>query len=51
MSVLYLVLPLVLIMVGAAIAGFVWAARTGAFDDLTSPALRALHEDDTEPPP
>lgn len=46
MSVLFLVLPLALILVGAAIAAFVWAARRGEFDDLTTPAIRALHDDE-----
>lgn len=49
MSVLFLVLPLALLLAGAAIAAFVWAARRGEFDDLTTPAIRALHDDD--PPP
>lgn len=50
MSVLFLVLPLALLLVGAAIAAFVWAARRGEFDDLTTPAIRALHDDDPPPP-
>ncbi len=50
MSVLYVVLPLALLLVGAAIAAFVWAARRGEFDDLTTPAIRALHDDDPPPP-
>lgn len=51
MSVLFLVLPLALLLVGAAIAAFVWAARRGEFDDLTTPAIRALHDDDPPPRP
>jgi cbb3-type cytochrome oxidase maturation protein len=45
MSVLYIVLPLALIVVGVAIAAFLWAARRGQFDDLETPAVRALHDD------
>ena len=45
MSVLYIVLPLALIVVLAAVIAFVWAARRGQFDDLDTPAIRALHED------
>lgn len=48
MSVLYIVLPLALLVVGIALAAFVWAARHGQFDDLDTPAVRMLH-DDTEP--
>ena len=42
---MYLILPLALIIVFVAVAGFVWAARKGQFDDLDTPAMRALHED------
>ncbi|HET9951470.1 MAG TPA: cbb3-type cytochrome oxidase assembly protein CcoS [Candidatus Eisenbacteria bacterium] len=45
MSVLYIVLPLALIVVGVAVAAFLWAAKRGQFDDLETPAVRALHED------
>lgn len=45
MSVLYIVLPLALLVVLAAVIAFVWAARRGQFDDLDTPAIRALHED------
>ncbi|HSQ61147.1 MAG TPA: cbb3-type cytochrome oxidase assembly protein CcoS [Acidobacteriota bacterium] len=45
MSVLYIVLPLALVLVGVAVVAFVWAARRGQFDDLETPAIRALHEE------
>ena len=45
MSIIYIVLPLALIIVLAAVLAFVWAARRGQFDDLESPALRVLHDD------
>ena len=45
MSVLYIVLPIALVLVGVAVFAFVWAARRGQFDDLETPAIRALHED------
>ena len=46
MSVLYLVLPLALVMVAGAVWAFVWATRRGQFDDLDTPGLRILHDDD-----
>jgi len=46
MSVVYLVLPLALIIVGAAVLAFVWSARSGQFDDLEGPAHRILLDDD-----
>jgi cbb3-type cytochrome oxidase maturation protein len=45
MSVMYLILPLALFVVFVAILGFVWAARRGQFDDLDTPAMRALHDE------
>ncbi len=47
MSVLFIVLPLALVIVGVAVFAYVWAARRGQFDDLDTPALRMLHDDDT----
>jgi len=49
-SVLYLVLPLALLLVAVAVGAFAWAARRGQFDDLTTPGMRALHDDDPPPP-
>lgn len=45
MSVIFLVLPLALLIVAAAVGAFVWAARRGQFDDLETPAIRAMHDD------
>lgn len=50
MSVIFLVLPLALVVVAAAVAAFVWATRRGQFDDLDTPALRMLHDDDERRP-
>lgn len=49
MSVMYILVPVTLIVIGGAVAAYVWAARKGQFDDLSTPAIRALHDD--EPPP
>ncbi len=46
MSVIYLVLPLALLIVLAAVLAFVWSARKGQFDDLDTPAVRMLQDDD-----
>jgi len=45
-SVLYVLVPIALVIVAAAIAAYVWAARRGQFDDLTTPAMRVLHDDE-----
>jgi cbb3-type cytochrome oxidase maturation protein len=44
MSVIYLVLPLALIIVGGAVLAFVWSAKNGQYDDLETPAVRVLHD-------
>lgn len=44
MSVIYIVVPLALIIVGGAVLAFVWSARTGQYDDLDTPAVRVLHD-------
>ncbi len=46
MSVVFLVLPLALLVALAAVVAFTWAARRGQFDDLTTPAIRMLHDDE-----
>ncbi len=50
MSVFYLVLPLALLLVFAAVLAFMWAARRGQFDDLETPALRIVPDDEGTAP-
>jgi cbb3-type cytochrome oxidase maturation protein len=50
MSVIYVILPLAMLMGAAAVAAFIWAVRSGQYDDLDTSALRLLHDDDVEPP-
>lgn len=45
MSVIFLVLPLALAIVALAVVAFVWAARRGQYDDLETPAIRAVQDD------
>ena len=49
------ILPLLIgisIVVAVAIAGlFLWAVRSGQFDDLDTPAVRILADDDEGSPP
>lgn len=49
MSVIYILLPLALVIVAGAVIAFVWAARRGQFDDLETPAMRVVLEDDDPP--
>ncbi|MHB1861551.1 MAG: cbb3-type cytochrome oxidase assembly protein CcoS [Gemmatimonadaceae bacterium] len=50
MSVIYIVVPLALLVVGAAVGAFVWATNRGQFDDLDTPAVRMLHDDEEHKP-
>jgi cbb3-type cytochrome oxidase maturation protein len=49
MSVLYVLIPLALVTGAAAVAAFLWATKTGQLDDLDTPAIRILNDDDTAP--
>lgn len=49
MSVVFIVLPIALLLAAAAVAAFAWALRGGQLDDLETPAVRILVEDDDEP--
>lgn len=51
MSALFVVLPLAVFVSALAVAAFLWAARRGQLDDLDTPALRMLHDDDALPQP
>lgn len=46
MNILFLLIPLSLILLGVAIWAFLWAIRSGQFDDLEGPAHRILMDDD-----
>ena len=46
MEILYLLIPLGLLVLGVAIWGFLWAVKTGQFDDMEGPAYRILMDDD-----
>jgi cbb3-type cytochrome oxidase maturation protein len=48
MSVLFVVVPLAIVIVGAAVWAYVVSARSGQFDDLDTPAVRMLHDDERE---
>ncbi len=46
MNVLFFLVPLALLLAGAAVAGFIWAVRHGQYDDVHTPAIRMLLDDD-----
>ena len=46
MSVIYIVLPLALIFVILALIVFARSVRSGQFDDMDTPGVRILHDDE-----
>lgn len=49
MEIIYLLIPLSIILVVLIIWVFIWAIRSGQFDDLEGPAHRIIMEDDDSP--
>lgn len=46
---LYLIIPIVILLVALAIWLFMWAVKSGQFEDLEGPAHRILLDDDLKP--
>jgi cbb3-type cytochrome oxidase maturation protein len=45
MEVIYIVLPLAIVLAATALGAFLWAVHCGQFDDLDTPACRAIFDD------
>ena len=50
MNILLLLIPLSLLLLAAAIWAFIWAVRGNQFEDLDTPALDILRDDEHERP-
>ncbi len=48
MDVLFIVLPLAVLMALVALVAFFWAVHKGQFDDLDTPAHRAVLDDEVK---
>lgn len=46
MDILYLLIPLAVVLMVVAVAGLMWAIRSGQFEDMEGPAHRILMDDD-----
>lgn len=51
MESLYLLIPLSIVLVAAAIWAFFWAVNQGQFEDLDEPARAILEDDEPAPAP
>lgn len=49
MEVIYVLLPVALLFAAVAVAVFLWATFSGQYDDLDTPAVRMLYDEDTPP--
>jgi len=48
MSILFALIPLAIALLALAVWAFFWAVRSGQFDDLDTPAVRILLDDEDE---
>ncbi len=48
MNVIFVLLPIALVFAAVAVCVFIWAVRTGQLDDLETPAMRILDDDERE---
>ena len=46
MSILFALIPLAMLLLVVAVWAFFWAVRSGQFEDLDTPAVRILLDDD-----
>ena len=46
MEILYMLIPLSLVLVGLIVWIFMWAVRSGQFDDMEGPAHQIIMDDD-----
>lgn len=51
MTILLLLVPISVLLLGIAIWAFLWAVRSGQYDDLDAPAIDMLRQDPTPAPP
>jgi cbb3-type cytochrome oxidase maturation protein len=45
-SILYIVVPLALLLVATGLCAYLWAVRNGQMDDLDTPAVRMVRDDE-----
>jgi cbb3-type cytochrome oxidase maturation protein len=48
-SILFALIPLAILLLVLAVWAFFWAVRSGQFEDLDTPAVRILLDDDDAP--
>lgn len=51
MSVIFLLIPLSIVIALFFLGAFIWAVRSGQYEDTCTPSLRVLTEEPRDPPP
>ncbi len=51
MSVIFLLIPLSVILASGFLAAFIWAVRSGQYEDTCTPSMRVLVPDKAPAPP
>lgn len=51
MNVLYILVPVALLLAAAGVAGFIWSVRNDQFEDVETPGVRVLFDDEEIEPP
>jgi len=51
LDILVILIPIAILLGGLGLAAFIWALRSGQYDDLEGEAERVLFDDDTPPDP
>ena len=49
LPILFVLIPVALLLAGIGVYGFTWAVRSGQYEDVDTPALRPLLEDEEKP--
>ena len=50
MSVIFLLIPLSIVIAACFLWAFIWAVRSGQYEDTCTPSMRVLLEDAAQPP-
>lgn len=46
MNIIVLLIPLALLLAGSFVFAFIWSARKGQYEDLDTPAMRIIFDDE-----
>lgn len=46
MSILYVTIPMAILLAALGVWAFIWCARSGQYDDVETPASRAVFDDE-----